>query len=1309
MTASPVKKRVIRKRKPATGAAAAGNRKRRVAEISESGSESASALWSTTAESRSKKRKPPAAKVQTAKSRKVVVGRREEESDEDFDPGPAVRGRSARTVTKNYSEVFDAAKTSDYDELDEAEEEEANRRKKKEFDIMAPVEEEYIVEKVLEFEEGEKSGSPEEGELGNEEATEFNPDSVKYLIKWHRRSYRQCSWLPLEELRYYKGYKKVTNFVKRMKETMEYVGRDDVPAEEREDFLMQREQVREAVKGFQQLEKIIAERRNSLGGAEYLAKWSELPYADCTWESPNSLTWEKDQALIDEFLDRENEILTSANSYNPFSNKETRKPFKRMLEQPDFMQGEGRRLRDYQLEGLNWLAFSWVNNRNVILSDEMGLGKTLQTISCIGWMKHVKKVQGPYLIVVPLSTIAAWQREFARWLPDMNVIMYVGDGNSRDVIRRFEFFSERESPKFHCLLTTPELVLADSDYLIDGFRWALLAVDEAHRLKNEESSMNRTLRSFNSCNRLLITGTPLQNSIKELWALLNFLNPDIYSSSEAFEEKYNFSALRSPERISQLHAELRPYILRRQKSDVEKSLPSKTYAVLRVGLTSLQQKYYRWILTRNFSKLNAGRKGGSGGSTAMSLQNIVVELKKVCNHPFLLPNVEDLDTPDPVNNLIRSSGKLILLDKLLLRLKEKGHRVLVFSQMVRMLDILQDYCRMRAFAFQRLDGSMANDIRQKAVDHFNAPDSTDFIFLLSTRAGGLGINLATADTVIIFDSDWNPQNDLQAESRAHRIGQKKDVKVFRMLSRETVEEDILERAKRKRVLEHLVIHGVEGGDAPGKVTFKKEELSAILRFGAERLFEKAEEEEDGKPVEKVEKGMEMDDIDEILNRHPKDNGMEEEPGGSTGGSMGDSLLNAFKWADFATEEYDEKEAAASTQQQKEAEAAASMIKEKEMALKKKAEDAEKCLERDREMLSKENDSEFWGKLIPKTEQDGADVNELVYLGPRKSTKVKSYAEETGAESTKKEKTRRRGRNGTAAADTPLSRKEAVACVRSFKKFGSVDRIEEVLKDASLSDRISIPEAKKLFIEALDKARENMDAGATVTLSGETVNARDLVTRVDELEELRKRVLEYQVDTRFRLSKHSRRAAPARGTKWLPTSDAMLLVGIHRHGFGNWELIRRDPDLNLGDKITTQNKSNLVRRAANLLKSLVAEKSMSRGRKTDKTKRAPMVKSTSSRPQRSGRKKRLDWGEVLATEKDVMRELRKLSESDGDAGDQKRKIRRTKECLISIGNAIATASAPAEEGWKYVAVKCKTALNGAELARLFVKLNDSKRR
>jgi SNF2 family DNA or RNA helicase len=477
----------------------------------------------------------------------------------------------------------------------------------------------------------------------------------------------------------------------------------------------------------------------------------------------------------------------------------------------------------------------------------MGLGKTIQTISFLYSLVKEGHSNGPFLISAPLSTIINWEREFEFWAPDLYVVTYNGSKETRAVIREneFSFVSgaikggtgklyriKKDAPiKFHVLLTSYEFISVDAT-ILQSINWSVLIVDEAHRLKNNQSKFFRVLSQYNINYKLLLTGTPLQNNLEELFHLLNFLSCDTFKSLEDFQEQ--FADISKEDQVSKLHDMLAPHLLRRLKADVLKNMPSKSELIVRVDLTPLQKKYYRWILTKNYEKLN------KKGSQPVSLINIMMDLKKCCNHPYLFPTAAE-EAPLTSTGyfegttLIKSCGKLIVLEKMLKKLHEKGHRVLIFSQMTKALDILEDFLEHLQYKYERIDGSVTGAERQLCIDRFNASGSEQFVFLLSTRAGGLGINLATADTVVIFDSDWNPHNDIQAFSRAHRIGQANKVMIYRFVTRNSVEERICEVAKRKMMLTHLVVRGGIG-TSNAQPSLTKNELDNILKFGTEELF-----------------------------------------------------------------------------------------------------------------------------------------------------------------------------------------------------------------------------------------------------------------------------------------------------------------------------------------------------------------------------------------------------------------------------------------------------------------------------------------
>ncbi|CAL2049884.1 unnamed protein product [Caenorhabditis brenneri] len=483
------------------------------------------------------------------------------------------------------------------------------------------------------------------------------------------------------------------------------------------------------------------------------------------------------------------------------------------ITQQHHMMGGGNpnlKLKPYQLKGLEWMVSLYNNNLNGILADEMGLGKTIQTIAFITYLMEIKKSSGPFLVIVPLSTIPNWQNEFEKWAPNVHLIVYKGTKDVRKINEPII-----KSGKFNVLLTTFEYVIREKG-LLGKLRWKYMMIDEGHRLKNQHCKLTEMLNTRFQCpRRLLITGTPLQNKLPELWALLNFLLPSIFSSCSSFEQWFNAPFATTGEKVEltseetmliirRLHKVLRPFLLRRLKKEVESELPDKMEFVIKCEMSGLQKVLYKHM-----------QKGllldGKTNTGSRSLMNTMVHLRKLCNHPFLFENVEDScriywdSKYISAVDLYRVSGKLELLDRILPKLQATNHRVLMFFQMTAMMTVVEDYLAGTSINYLRLDGSTKPDERGLLLDQFNAPNSKFFLFMLSTRAGGLGLNLQTADTVIIFDSDWNPHQDMQAQDRAHRIGQKAEVRVFRLITANSVEEKILASARFKLNVDEKVI------------------------------------------------------------------------------------------------------------------------------------------------------------------------------------------------------------------------------------------------------------------------------------------------------------------------------------------------------------------------------------------------------------------------------------------------------------------------------------------------------------------------
>ena len=527
-----------------------------------------------------------------------------------------------------------------------------------------------------------------------------------------------------------------------------------------------------------------------------------------------------------------------------------------------------------------------------------GLGKTIQTIGFFQRLRHMQetRLRGPFLVVAPLSLVYQWQNEAAVWAPELNVVVYHGSQESRELIQEHEFWyraphvaadeaaalRKEHVVKFDLMVTTFEVAIKDMS-LLSKVPWRVLVVDEAHRLKNPEARLFQQLQQLQRDHCVLLTGTPLQNKTEELWGLLHFASPEKFPRLDLFVQR--FGDLKDSSQVAQLHGLLKPFLLRRVKEDVEKSLPPKEETIIEVSLTAVQKQFYRAIYEHNTESLFKDVKA----SSAPSLMNVMMELRKCCNHPYLNRGVEQLiveQIPPQKQTrtnlhlqMVNSSGKMLLLDKLLPRLHEQGHKVLLFSQMVRVLDLLEDFVRHQGYLYERLDGGTRSGDRAQAVARFNRPSCKRFLMLLSTRAGGLGLNLTSADTVIIFDSDWNPHNDIQAQARAHRIGQTRAVMVYRLITARTYEMHMFHKASMKLGLDKAVLAHARnekeledqealGGGARGRggvgggsgMELQAKEIDELLKRGAYNVFR-----EDDAEV----KAFVEADIDSILARSVK--------------------------------------------------------------------------------------------------------------------------------------------------------------------------------------------------------------------------------------------------------------------------------------------------------------------------------------------------------------------------------------------------------------------------------------------------------
>ncbi|KAK9788572.1 hypothetical protein WJX73_002856 [Symbiochloris irregularis] len=1114
--------------------------------------------------------------------------------------------------------------------------------------------------------------------LGHRDAEGVSPDTVdpwntrEFHVKWRRWSFVHCSWDTLTTLSQLGGFKRVLNYIKRQDDLAAI--RPRLSREENELRDVERQMEEQLVQEHMQVERVVAERIQAEDSSlQYLVKWQGLPYSETTWEITEDIHQAGGQDAIDEFQERQRRLMmatqTVESARRAFENNNTRA----MSVQPSFLAGGGT-LRDYQLAGLNWLVYSWGRNYNCILADEMGLGKTIQCVSMIGYLLCAQSIAGPFLVVVPLSTVPNWIREFRRWLPQCNALVYIGDSTSRKVARAFEFYNDHNSGrpfKFDVLITTYELVLKDAAEL-GKIKWSYLMVDEAHRLKNHESALYMELCTWTFKNKLLITGTPLQNSLKELWALLQFLEPSRFPDCADFEARYS---LDDAQGVTALHAELRPHLLRRVIKDVERSLPPKNERILRVAMTPLQKQYYKWILTRNFKELNKGTKGGA----QVSLLNIITELKKCCNHPFLFDSAESdfrgsEGDVNAVDRLTVTSGKMVLLDKLLRRLKETGHRVLIFSQMVRVLDIVSDYMRLRGFQHQRLDGSTPAAQRHQAMEHFNAPGSKDFCFLLSTRAGGLGINLATADTVVIFDSDWNPQNDLQAMSRAHRIGQTETVNIYRLLTSGSVEENILERAKQKMVLDHLVIQRMDtsgrtvldagGGQATAKAMFGKDELAAILKFGAEELFK----EDEGTKTERQHQLL-AEDIDAILARAEVVGEAEQ---AAEGGNS--DLLNAFNVATFKGDDVDEANfwnmLIPTTERVKEERAPESLgVRAARLRNAEEAVTRGDPASGEESEGSGESDQE---KAPTRARGSRASTSKAGGGGSKRRSTVHEPGPPIEGALIRIDTWPTEGPDGQPLPRTDamevwpkrLSRRDAGAFLRGVRRYGRPERLADIAEEAGPTMATMPMAALQALWHGLISGCEKVDVqskslaldakNSQLDFFGVAIKATELITFVNGMRLLARKVASVSDPAKqFRLES-ANIAVPkwGRSCAWTARDDAMLLLGVHWFGQNQWEAIARDERLGLRDKLAAAAVEKTLRKAGKKMNDKDSQL-LPRGSMLETRVLQLLKKLESSAAQRGGggRQQQLKLGKGGAGVSRLPPNATKARSSRGPAGGQ----------------------------------------------------------
>ncbi|KAL2873529.1 hypothetical protein SGCOL_011304 [Colletotrichum sp. CLE4] len=646
--------------------------------------------------------------------------------------------------------------------------------------------------------------------------SDFNEDEKEYLIKWQDKSYFHCSWMPGAWLFHVAAGSMRNSFAKKDADqnlALKFTEAEAIP----QDALMADVIFEAKVKGGRP--KTLEDEMECIESVDKIfVKFQGLGYDEAVWDSPPKPdageVYTAFKAAYYEYLTGKYFTSSTNAKMKERVNKWKDKDFVKLTQQPPGLRRG--KLMEYQIEGVNWMLWNYHGDKNAILADEMGLGKTVQVVSLISTLVHGEP----------------------KWAPDLRVVTYHGGKQAQELAYKYELFPRgSQDIKAHVVVMSYDSAQDDrTKHLFRSVQWAGLVVDEGQRLKNDKSLLYTALRSMRFPFRILLTGTPLQNNKRELFNLLQFIDPT-QNAAKLDEEFLELNAQNLPE----LHGRIKQYFLRRTKAQVLKFLPPMAQIIVPVSMSILQEKLCKSIIAKSpdlikaifaDDKVNKKDRG--------SLNNILMQLRKCLCHPFMYSEAVEERTVDQTQlheNLISASGKLMLLNIMLPKLKARGHRVLIFSQFLNQLDIIEDFLNGLGFQYRRLDGSLSSREKQKYIDDYNEPDSPVFAFLLSTRAGGVGINLATADTVIILDPDLNPHQDIQAISRAHRIGQKHKVLCFQLMTKNSAEEKIMQIGRKKMALDHVLI---EAMDDLGE----SEDLESILKFGASALFSNDQSEKD---------------------------------------------------------------------------------------------------------------------------------------------------------------------------------------------------------------------------------------------------------------------------------------------------------------------------------------------------------------------------------------------------------------------------------------------------------------------------------